>query len=77
MEALNVKSPSIEPRASGHIIEQLTIVDEILKKGYAYESNGSVYFDVERYNQDHKYGILSGRVLEDLYSTTRELDGQS
>ena len=77
MEALNVKSPSIEPRASGHIIEQLAIVDEILKKGYAYESNGSVYFDVERYNQEHKYGILSGRVLEDLYSTTRELDGQT
>lgn len=77
MNALNVKSPSIEPRASGHIIEQLAIVDEILKKGYAYESNGSVYFDVERYNQEHKYGILSGRILEDLYSTTRQLDGQS
>lgn len=77
MDALNVKSPSIEPRASGHIIEQLAIVDDILKKGYAYERNGSVYFDVERYNQEYKYGILSGRVLEDLYSTTRQLDGQS
>ena len=77
MDALNVKSTSIEPRASGHIIEQLAIVDSILQKGFAYESNGSVYFDVERYNREHKYGILSGRVLEDLYSTTRNLEGQS
>ncbi|ASB49456.1 cysteine--tRNA ligase [Alkalitalea saponilacus] len=77
MKLLNVKSPSIEPRASGHIIEQLGIVEKILEKGYAYESNGSVYFDVEKYNQEHKYGILSGRVLEDLYSSTRELEGQS
>jgi cysteinyl-tRNA synthetase len=76
MESLNVKSPSIEPRASGHIIEQLAIVDDILKKGYAYESNGSVYFDVEKYNIEHKYGTLSGRVIEDLLSTTRQLDGQ-
>src|SRR5690554_4954074 len=77
MEALNVKSPSIEFRASGHIIEQLALVDKILEEGYAYESNGSVYFDVERYNREHRYGILSGRVLEDLLSTTRQLDGQS
>ncbi|WP_234408635.1 cysteine--tRNA ligase [Marinilabilia salmonicolor] len=77
MEALNVKPPSIEPRASGHIIEQLQIVKEILDKGYAYEKNGSVYFDVQKYDKDHKYGILSGRVLEDLLSTTRELEGQS
>lgn len=77
MEALNVKPPSIEPRASGHIIEQLEIVKEILNKGYAYEKNGSVYFDVQKYDKDHKYGILSGRVLEDLLSTTRELEGQS
>ena len=77
MEALNVKTPSIEPRASGHIIEQLEIVKEILNKGYAYEKNGSVYFDVQKYDKDHKYGILSGRVLEDLLSTTRELEGQS
>ena len=77
MSALNVKSPSIEPRASGHIIEQLAIVDKILKKGFAYESNGSVYFDVERYNQEHQYGTLSGRVLEDLLSTTRQLEGQT
>ena len=77
MEALNVKPPSIEPRASGHIIEQLQIVKEILDKGYAYEKNGSVYFDVQKYDKDHKYGILSGRVLDDLLSTTRELEGQS
>jgi cysteinyl-tRNA synthetase len=77
MEALNVKPPSIEPRASGHIIEQLEIIKEILKKGYAYEKNGSVYFDVQKYDQDYKYGILSGRILDDLLSTTRELEGQS
>jgi cysteinyl-tRNA synthetase len=77
MNALNVKSPSIEPRASGHIIEQLAIVEKIIKNGFAYESNGSVYFDVERYNQEHQYGILSGRVLEDLLSTTRQLEGQT
>jgi cysteinyl-tRNA synthetase len=77
MKALNVKPPSIEPRASGHIIEQLQILEKILNKGYAYEKNGSVYFDVEKYDKDHKYGILSGRVLEDLLSTTRELEGQT
>ncbi len=76
MDALNVLRPSIEPRASGHIIEQLQIVDRIMDKGYAYESNGSVYFDVEKYNHQHNYGVLSGRVLDDLYSTTRSLDGQ-
>ena len=76
MDALNVLKPSIEPRASGHIIEQLQIVDRIMDKGYAYESNGSVYFDVEKYNQQHNYGQLSGRVLDDLYSTTRNLEGQ-
>ncbi len=76
MDALNVLKPSIEPRASGHIIEQLQIVDKIMDKGYAYESNGSVYFDVEKYNQQHNYGQLSGRVLDELYSTTRSLDGQ-
>lgn len=77
MGELNVLPPSIEPRASGHIIEQLEIVEKILDKGMAYESNGSVYFDVERYNKEHKYGQLSGRVIEDLLSTTRELDGQT
>jgi cysteinyl-tRNA synthetase len=76
MDMLNIQKPSIEPRASGHIIEQLQIVQDILDKGYAYESQGSVYFDVQKYNQAHKYGILSGRVLDDLLSTTRELDGQ-
>ncbi|MGL4333276.1 MAG: cysteine--tRNA ligase [Bacteroidales bacterium] len=76
MDALNVLSPSIEPHASGHIIEQIEYVEEILKNGYAYESNGSVYFDVERYNKDHHYGKLSGRNVEELLSTTRELDGQ-
>lgn len=77
MDALNVKRPSIEPRASGHIIEQLQIVKEILDKGYAYQKNGSVYFDVEKYDKDHRYGTLSGRVLDELLSTTRELEGQS
>ena len=76
MRALNVLPPSIEPHASGHIIEQITLVQEILKNGYAYESKGSVYFDVVKYNQDHKYGILSNRNIEDMLNTTRELDGQ-
>ncbi|MBR8534365.1 cysteine--tRNA ligase [Carboxylicivirga sediminis] len=77
MDLLNVQKPSIEPRASGHIIEQLQIVEDILSKGLAYESNGSVYFDVEKYNKDNHYGALSGRNIEDLLSTTRELDGQT
>lgn len=77
MGELNVQKPSIEPRASGHIIEQLSIVEDILNKGLAYESNGSVYFDVEKYNKEHHYGALSGRNIEDLLSTTRELDGQT
>ncbi|MCG8582290.1 MAG: cysteine--tRNA ligase [Bacteroidales bacterium] len=77
MDELNVLKPSIEPRASGHIIEQLQIVEDILEKGLAYESNGSVYFDVEKYNKDHNYGALSGRNIDDLLSTTRELDGQT
>lgn len=77
MDALNVLRPSIEPRASGHIIEQIALTQTILDKGFAYISNGSVYFDVEKYNREFRYGKLSGRVLEELYSTTRELDGQS
>jgi cysteinyl-tRNA synthetase len=77
MDKLNVKKPSIEPRASGHIIEQLQIVDKIMEKGYAYESDGSVYFDVVKYNEKYNYGELSGRVLDDLLNTTRELDGQT
>lgn len=77
MEALNVLPPSIEPQASGHIMEQEELVRQILENGYAYESEGSVYFDVAKYNQDHRYGKLSGRNLEDVLNTTRELDGQS
>ncbi len=77
MRLLNVESPSIEPRASGHIIEQIEAVKKILEAGYAYESNGSVYFDVRKYNESHKYGILSGRSLDDTLEGTRELDGQS
>jgi cysteinyl-tRNA synthetase len=76
MDALNVQPPSIEPHASGHIIEQIELVKEILNNGYAYESEGSVYFDVEKYNKKHKYGILSGRNVEDMMNTTRELEGQ-
>ena len=75
MEALNVLSPSIEPHASGHIIEQIELVQKILDAGYAYESEGSVYFDVAKYNKDHHYGRLSGRNLDDVLNTTRELDG--
>ena len=76
MDALNVLPPSIEPHASGHIIEQIDLVKKILDNGYAYESQGSVYFDVEKYNKDHRYGILSGRNIEDMLNTTRALDGQ-
>lgn len=75
--SLNVLSPSIEPLASGHIIEQIEMIKTILENGFAYESNGSVYFDVETYNKQHRYGKLSGRVLEDMLSNTRTLDGQS
>ncbi|MHC1780314.1 MAG: cysteine--tRNA ligase [Bacteroidales bacterium] len=77
MKLLNTLPPSIEPRASGHIIEQITLVNKILENGFAYESNGSVYFDVERYNSKHPYGALSGRSLEDMMSNTgRSLEGQ-
>ena len=76
MEALNVLPPSIEPHASGHIIEQIEYIKKIFDAGFAYESNGSVYFDVEKYNNSHRYGKLSGRNIEDLLQTTRELDGQ-
>ena len=77
MRKLNVAPPSIEPRASGHIVEQIEAVKRILDAGYAYESNGSIYFDVRKYNEDHKYGVLSGRNLDDTLEGTRELDGQS
>jgi len=76
MEALNVKRPGIEPRASGHIIEQIGLVQKILDAGYGYIVNGSVYFDIEKYSKKHHYGKLSGRVLDDLLSNTRELEGQ-
>lgn len=76
MDALNVESPSIEPRASGHIIEQIAFVQRILDRGFAYVSNGSVYFDVEAYNKKYRYGRLSGRNLDDIVANTRELDGQ-
>lgn len=77
MEALNVLPPSIEPHASGHIIEQIEYIKRILDDGYAYESDGSVYFDVLKYNRDYHYGKLSGRNVEELLNTTRALDGQS
>ena len=76
MEALNVLPPSIEPHASGHIIEQIEYIKRILDAGYAYESCGSVYFDVEKFNREHGYGKLSGRNIDDMLATTRELDGQ-
>ena len=77
MEALNVLPPSIEPHASGHIMEQIDFVQKILDAGYAYVSEGSVYFDVEKYNKKYNYGKLSGRNIEDMLESTRELDGQS
>ena len=77
MEALNVLPPSIEPHASGHIIEQIEYIKRILDDGYAYVSDGSVYFDVLKYNRDYHYGKLSGRNVEELLNTTRALDGQS
>lgn len=76
MELFNNQPPTIEPTATGHIIEQIEITKNILDKGLAYESNGSVYFDVEKYNEIENYGELSGRKIEDLISGTRELDGQ-
>ena len=76
MRQLNVLNPSIEPLASGHIIEQQQMVEKILEKGFAYEKNGSVYFDLKKYSENHPYGSLSGRVLDDLLTFTRELEGQ-
>ncbi len=77
MQKLNVLPPSIEPHASGHIMEQQKMIRDILKNGYAYEVNGSIYFDVEKYNKEHEYGKLSGRKVEELLNNTRSLDGQS
>ncbi len=76
MRALGVLPPSIEPHASGHIIEQIEYIKRILDNGYAYISNGSVYFNVEAYNKKYHYGRLSGRNLEDIVTNTRTLDGQ-
>ena len=75
MEQLNVLPPSIEPHATGHIIEQEELVQEILDNGYAYVSNGSVYFDVEKYDHDHHYGVLSGRNTQDIINNSRQLAG--
>ena len=81
MDAMNVMRPSIEPKASGHIIEQIEMIDSIIRAGLAYESNGSVYFDVTAYEKEHNYGKLSGRVLDELIAgagnASRELEGQS
>ena len=77
LDEFNLLPPSIEPTATGHIIEQINIIKEILNKGLAYEINGSVYFDVLKYNEKEHYGILSGRNIEDAIHNTRELDGQS
>ncbi|WP_026905122.1 cysteine--tRNA ligase [Pedobacter glucosidilyticus] len=76
MAVFNVSPPSIEPTATGHIIEQIEMVKTILEKGFAYEVNGSVYFDVEKYNQKQDYGVLNNRKLEDLLNNTRDLGGQ-
>jgi cysteinyl-tRNA synthetase len=76
MEQFNTLPPSIEPTATGHIVEQIGMIEELIKAGYAYEINGSVYFDVKKYAASHDYGKLSGRVLDDLLETTRELEGQ-
>ena len=75
MHALNVLPPSIEPHATGHIIEQEELVKQIMDNGYAYESNGSIYFDVAKYDKDHHYGVLSGRNLTDMINNSRELAG--
>jgi len=76
LQQLNTLPPSIEPTATGHIVEQIELIKAILKEGYAYEVNGSVYFDVLKFNKDHRYGKLSGRNIEDLIHNTRSLDGQ-
>ncbi|MDE7074835.1 MAG: cysteine--tRNA ligase, partial [Odoribacter sp.] len=77
MEQLNTLPPSIEPHASGHIMEQEALVQKILDNGFAYESDGSIYFDVEAYNRKYNYGKLSGRRVEELFANTRQLDGQN
>ncbi|GAC1379020.1 MAG: cysteine--tRNA ligase [Ginsengibacter sp.] len=76
MKEFNNIEPSIEPTATGHIVEQINMIKKIIEEGYAYESQGSVYFDVKKYAANHDYGKLSGRILEDMLETTRNLDGQ-
>ena len=76
MDALNCLRPSIEPRASGHIMEQIEMAEEIKKNGFAYEANGSIYFDVVKYNKEHNYGVLSGRNIEEVMTNSRALEGQ-
>jgi cysteinyl-tRNA synthetase len=76
MKEFNCIEPSIEPTATGHIVEQLNMIEKIIEEGYAYVVNGSVYFDVKKYAAKYDYGKLSGRVIDDLLETTRELDGQ-
>ena len=76
MRAFNTLPPSIEPTATGHISEQIEMTKKIIANGYAYNVNGSVYFDVEKYNKEFPYGQLTNRKLEDLLENTRELDGQ-
>ncbi|MBT7850652.1 MAG: cysteine--tRNA ligase [Formosa sp.] len=77
LNTFNFLPPSIEPTATGHIVEQIEIIKSILEKGFAYEANGSIYFDVLKYNESHQYGILSGRNIEDLIHNTRVLEGQT
>jgi cysteinyl-tRNA synthetase len=76
MRLFNIENPSIEPTATGHIIEQIEMIQEIINNGYAYESNGSVYFDVRKFSEKYEYGKLSGRVIDELLANTRDLDGQ-
>jgi cysteinyl-tRNA synthetase len=76
MAQFNTIPPSVEPTATGHIVEQIEMIKQLIDAGYAYERNGSVYFDVKKYAASYDYGKLSGRILEDLLETTRELEGQ-
>lgn len=76
MRRFNNLEPSIEPTATGHIVEQIEMIKQIIAEGYAYESNGSVYFDVKKYAETHPYGKLSGRIVDELLETSRELEGQ-
>ena len=77
LQQFNTLPPSIEPTATGHIIEQIEMTKKIIANGYAYEANGSIYFDVEKFSAEHNYTILSNRNLEELLNNTRELDGQN